>query len=107
MLTAAPDTSRRQLAMFALFTLGVIDCLEHRLLSATEAVRLFFNADNCLFARKRLREKSADEIMSRGVQLPDLYDALPAAKARREFARELSTMRALCVKLLEEKHLVA
>jgi hypothetical protein len=70
-------------------------------------LRIFFNAENCLFVRQHLREKIADEIMSRGVQLPDLFDALPIEEAHREFQRELATMRSLCLKLLGEKRLAA
>ena len=44
--------------------------------------------------------------MSHGMT-PDLFEALPTAEAQREFQRELTTMRALCLKLLEQKRLVA
>ena len=37
-----------------------------------------------------------DKVMSHGVQLPDLFEALPADEAHRQFQRELATMRALC-----------
>ena len=37
-----------------------------------------------------------DKVMSHGVQLPDLFEALPADEAHRQFQRELGTMRALC-----------
>lgn len=57
--------------------------------------------------RKHLRNKTADAVMSHGVQLPDLFEALPTAEAQREFQRELATMRSLCLKLLEQKQLVA
>ncbi|MGH7227051.1 MAG: hypothetical protein ACRELF_27865, partial [Gemmataceae bacterium] len=60
-----------------------------------------------LFVRKRLRDKIADEIMSRGVQLADLFDSLPTDEAQREFQRELAIMRGMCLKLLEQKPLVA
>jgi hypothetical protein len=63
--------------------------------------------ENCLFVRKHLRDKLADVIMSHGVQLPDLFEALPPDEAHREFQRELATMRSLCLKLLEEQPLVA
>lgn len=72
----------------------------------SQAVRLFFNADNCLFVRKLLG-KTADEIMSRGVQLPDLFDSMLLEEAHREFQRELEVMRSLCRKLLDERKLVA
>jgi hypothetical protein len=45
--------------------------------------------------------------MSHGVQLPDLFDLLPADEAHRQFQHELATMRTLCLKLLEDKQLVA
>ena len=45
--------------------------------------------------------------MSRGVQLPDLFDVLPLADSQREFKRELALMRALCLRLLEQEKSVA
>jgi hypothetical protein len=107
LLTDAGETSTHPLALFALLNLGVIESLANGLLSATDALRRFFNADNCLFVRKRLRDKTADKIMSHGVQLPDLFDILPAEEAHRQFQRELAAMRSLCLKLLEERRLVA
>ena len=50
--------------------------------------------------------KTADAVMSHGVQLP-VFEALSPVEAHREFQRELATMRALCLKLLEQKQLVA
>jgi hypothetical protein len=107
LLTASAKPRIEQVGVFGLLVLGVIESLANGVLSARDAVRLFFNADNCLFVRKRLRKKVADEIMSRGVQLPDLFEALPPEEAHREFQRELATMRSLCLKLLEKKQLVA
>lgn len=107
LLSASAKTPEQQSALFALLNLGVIESLANGLISATDALRWFFHADNCLFVRKRLKEKTADAIMSHGVQLPDLFEALPAEEAHREFQRELSAMRSLCLKLLEEKQLVA
>ena len=107
LLSASGRKPTQQVAFFGLLSLGITDLLINGLLSASNALRLFFNADNCLFVRKHLRDKVADEIMSRGVQLPDLFDALTSEEAHREFQRELATMRALCLKLLEEKQLVA
>jgi hypothetical protein len=107
LLAAEERTSGQQLALFALLNLGIIESLANGLVSAIDAVRIFFHAANCLFVRNELRNKTADAIMSHGVQLPDLFDALPTAEAHREFQRELVTMRTLCLKLLEEKQLVA
>jgi len=95
------------LALFALISLGVLESLSNGLATASEAVGLFFNAENCLFVRKSLGVKTADEVMSHGVQLPDLFEALPAEEANREFYRELATMRSLCLKLLEKERLAA
>jgi hypothetical protein len=107
LLAASGGTSAQQLVLFALLNLGIIESLANGLLSATDALRIFFHTENCLFVRKQLRDKTADAIMSHGVQLPDLFDALAREEAHREFQRELATMRALCLKLLEEKQLVA
>jgi hypothetical protein len=45
--------------------------------------------------------------MSRGTQLPDLFEGLPSDQALREFQHELVAMRSLCLQLLENKRLVA
>jgi hypothetical protein len=108
--TLLPESSRAlrpQLTLFALLNLGLIESLVNGLVSPTNAVRFFFNADNCLFVRRRLRSKIADQIMSHGVQLPDLLTMLPPEESLREFQHELAAMRALCLKLLEGKKLVA
>lgn len=107
LLSASDGTPAQQLVLFALLSLGIIESLTNGLISATEALRVFFNTENCLFIHKELREKIADAIMSHGVQLPDLFDVLPIQEAHREFQRELATMRSLCLKLLESKQLVA
>ncbi len=107
LLTASGKRPEQQLAVFALINLGLIESLANGLVSASQAVRIYFNAENCLFVHNQLREKVADEIMSRGVQLPDLFDALPAEETHREFQRELAAMRTLCHKLLEDRKLVA
>ncbi len=76
-------------------------------MDASTAVQLFFHADNCLFARKELRSKIADEIMSRGVQLPDLFESLPIIEAQREFQKELDSMRMRCLEILEGSRIAA
>jgi hypothetical protein len=100
-LAEAGEQTSRQLAVFALLGLGVIDSLASGLMSATDAVHSFFNADNCLFVRHRLKDKVADKVMSHGAQLADLFDLLPADEAHRQFRHELSAMRSLCQKLVE------
>jgi hypothetical protein len=59
-----------------------------------------------LYVRKHLKQQIADRIMSHGVQLPDLFDCL-AENAQREYLHELALMRALCLKLIEDRRLVA
>ena len=87
--------------VFALINLGLIESLASGLIGATEAVARFYFADNCLAVRKILKDKTADRIMSHGVQLPDLFDCLPIEDAQREFLHELALMKDLCLQLLE------
>lgn len=107
LLSEAAGEPAGQLTLFALINLGIIESLTQGLIGASDAVPFFFHAENCRFVRNRFQEKLADQIMSHGVQLPDLFEALPAEEAHREFQRELATMRSLCLKLLAEKRLVA
>ncbi len=106
-LLSQVSNRHQQVASFALLGLGIIESLTSGLMSATDAHRLFFHAENCLFVRKHLKEKIADQIMSYSVQLPDLFDALLAEEAQQEFQRELATMHSLCLKLLENKQIAA
>jgi hypothetical protein len=107
LLNAAGRDRGEQLKLFARLILGLIEELDQGLISATEAVQVIYNADNCLFIRNHFREKLPDRILSHGVQLPDLFDALPAELAYRGFKHELVTMRSLCLKLLDARPLVA
>ncbi len=91
-----------RVASFALLSLGVVESLAAGALTATGAVETFFHADNCLYVRRELRDRFADEIMGRGVQLPDLFDALPVEEAQSEFQRELAALRLLCLAMLDE-----
>ena len=106
-LNAAGDDPARQLELFALLTLGILESLDHGLLSPTEAIGVFFNADNCRFVREKLPSKAADEVMGRGVQLPDLLESLSAEESHKEFQREIAVIRRLCLGLLEVHRLVA
>jgi hypothetical protein len=101
-LSEASGDPPQQLELFALVTLGLVQSLASGVLSATEAVQHFYNADNCLFVRTHFRSREANAIMSHGVQLPDLFDCLSPEEAQREFCHELETMRSLCLKLLEK-----
>ena len=105
-LPKAGKSQADQFRFFGLICLGLLESLDNGLTSAVDAVQDFFHADNCLFIRKQ-RNKVADEIMSRGIQLPDLFDVLPLAESQREFKREITKMRALCLQLLERKKSVA
>ena len=102
-LSEVPGSPPQQLELFALVNLGLVQSLASGILSPTEAVKRFYHADNCLYVRRHLRKKEANAIMSRGTQLPDLFDCLAAEEARREFYHELEIIRALCLELLAEK----
>ena len=107
LLTESSQTQVEQVEIFALLNLGILESLSHGLMSAADALQSFFHVENCLFVRHQMRNRAADEIMSRGVQLSDLFDTLPPAMAQREFQRELSRMQMLCLTLLEQKLAVA
>ncbi len=107
MLSEPGLAGEQRLALFGLLALGLVESLAGGSLSADEAVRLFFHGENCSFVHQQLQDQTADEAMSRGVQLPDLFDVLPAHVAQREFQRELATIRSLCLTLLAEQRLAA
>ena len=106
-LSEASSNPAEQLEYFALVNLGLVESLATGILSATEAIQRFYHADNCLYVRKHLRNKEANAIMSHGVQLPDLFEFLPAEEAQREFYHELEAIRSLCLKLLEKERAVS
>jgi len=106
-LSGAGRSRSERVALFALISLGIIESLANGLVSATDVVQVFFHAENCLFVRKQFKVKAAEEIMSHGVQLADLFDALPADQAQREFNRELATIRNLCLRLLKQRRSAA
>lgn len=102
-LSEISGDSAKQLRYFALLNLGMVQSLASGIMSASEAIRLFYNAENCLYVKEHLRNKKADTIISHGVQLSDLFDVLSADEASREFFHELETMRSLCMSLLATK----
>lgn len=106
LLSEPAKLPEEQLELFALINLGMLESLSNGVMSAASAVRSFFHGENSLFVREHLRDQIADEIMSRGVQLPDLFEVLPTVEAHREFQRELAQMRSLCLTLME-RNLVA
>lgn len=105
-LSAMSGPPLQQLEMFALINLGLVQSLASGILSPTEAIQRFYHADNCLYVQKHFRSKEATALMSHGVQLSDLFEILPAEKARREFYHELEQMRALCLQILEKRRLL-
>jgi hypothetical protein len=88
-------------ALFAVAALGIVDSLASGSITPTEAIRAFFHAKNCRFVRSKLRDKRADEVMGRGVQIADLFDAMPMEEAHREFQHELQAMKTLCHELIQ------
>ncbi len=107
LLSAQHSRGPGRLGLFAILSLGVTECLASGSIDSTDATRLFFNAQNCLYVRKSLRDEMADKIMSHGVQLQDLFDVLSEREARKEYQRELGTIRGLCLQLLDQHQLVA
>jgi hypothetical protein len=107
LLTDQDKTPEQRLALFAWLNLGILESLTSGVITASDAVRIFFNAENCLYVRQNLLDLTADEIMSRGVQVADPFDILPADEAQREFERELATIRVQALSLLKEKRLAA
>ncbi len=89
-----------QIEFFAIVNLGIVQSLASGALTPAEAVQRFYHAANCSHVRRTLRSKDANEAMSRGVQLPDLFETLGAEEAGREFYREIEAIRALSLKLL-------
>ena len=106
-LSPTSSSPTEQLELFALLNLGLVESLASGVLSATEAIQRFYHADNCLSVREHLQSKEANAIMSHGVQLPDLFQFLPAEEAQREFYHELEAIRSLCLKLLEKERAVS
>lgn len=103
LLSEVAGSSPQQLELFALVNLGLVQSLASGIISPVEAVERFYHADNCFYVQRHIRRREANAIMSRGIQLPDLFESLPAEEARREFYHELEAIRALCLKLLGEK----
>ncbi len=101
LLSPADQAREDRLAAFAVFNLGLVESLANGAIGATTAVRDFYHFENCIYVSKKLKNKLAGRVMSHGVQLPDLFDALPVEEAQREFSHELAIMRALCLQLLE------
>lgn len=98
-VSSGAGSGKRFISVFALLNLGLgrTQSLAGGVMSSEDAIRLFYNADNCLYVRKHLKNKDADAMMRHGVQLPDLFNFLPAAEAHRELTHELEAIRSLCL----------
>lgn len=115
LLGTASGMSAKRPEVFALIVLGLLDSLESGVLNCSEVVPLFFHAANCRFVESHLPCADAIEVMGRGSQLPDLYDALDSteadrelsAQADRELASEIAAMRSRCLAMLADGRLVA
>lgn len=106
-LTTITAGQHEPLPLFAVTSLGIIESLVAGSLTPTEAIHAFFHGKNIRFVKTKLGDDRAAEIMGRGVQLADLFDAMPVEAAHREFQHELRAMKSLCYKLLEVERAVA
>jgi hypothetical protein len=100
MLGGRSTTDRQALDAFAVLNLGIVESLRTGTINADEAVSRFYNAANCLYVHRKLKNPVCDEIMSRGVQLPDLFVVLSPSVARRQYSGELNALGKLCLRLL-------
>jgi hypothetical protein len=107
LLANGEGKSQSRLALFAWLNLGIVESLTKGVLAPVEAVQIFFNADNCQFVRQELAEETADEIMSRGVQLADIFEAVASDKANQEFQNELAIIRSLSLDILQHERIAA
>jgi hypothetical protein len=90
----------RKLAVFAGLNLAMLHSIDNKGAALPDITAGFYNVANCLYVRRSLKHNEADELMSRGVQLADLFDVLPRKQAEAELKRERSAMRLICYKLL-------
>lgn len=88
-------------AVLAGLNLAILGSIDMQQMTAEEAIAGFYHSTNCLYVKRSIKDRVADELMSRGVQLADLFEALPQGKARSELKKELRAMRSLCFKLLK------
>lgn len=106
-LAKITDGQETPLALFAVTSLGVVESLVGGSMTPTQAIQSFFHGKNVQFVKGKLGNKRAIEIMGRGVQLADLFDAMPLEESHREYQHELLAMKALCNKLLEAERAAA
>jgi len=85
-----------------LLNLGMVQALLGGALTVREAIQQFYHAENCILVRDRLRNyPEVDTLMSRGVQLGDLFRVLSAETAQHEVFKELEAMRSKCLSILQ------
>lgn len=90
----------QKLTVFGALNLAMVQSIDSKGASLGDVTAGFYNAANCLYVKRSLRHKDADELMSRGVQLADLFEVLPRRQAEVELKCEKDAMRAICYKLL-------
>lgn len=71
----------QKLTVFAALNLAMVQSIDRRGAALGDVTAGFYNAKNCLYVKRSLRQKDAEELMSRGVQLADLFDVLPRKQA--------------------------
>ena len=103
LLSKLEGSPSQQLELFALVNLGLVQSLASGVLTPTDAIARFYHAANCRYVKSHYRHKDAQDIMSRGIQLADLFEILSTEEAQREFYRELETMRSLCLRILGKR----
>lgn len=90
----------QKLAVFAALNLAMVQSIHSKGSGLGEVTAGFYNSTNGLYVKRSLRNKDAEELMSRGVQLADLFEVLPRRQAEAELKRERNAMRIICYKLL-------
>ena len=107
LLGSSDKTSEQRLALFAWLSLGIIESLTKGIVTPIDAVRIYFHADNCLFVRYEFGQEIADEIMSHGTQLADIFEVLSTDEAEQEFQTELAMIQSLSLNILERERVAA
>ena len=79
----------RQLELFALVNLGLVQSMASGVLTPTEAVERFYHVGNFLYVQKHFRRREAQTIMSRGIRLPDLFDSCHPKRRSASFTMSL------------------
>ena len=86
-LATVTSSQDEPLALFAVTSLGIVESLACGSLTATQAIHSFFHRTNVRFVKSKLRDDRATQIMGRGVQLADLFKAMPVEERISNFSR--------------------